>query len=165
MNWKKSLALSAAFAFIFVFTNCSHYDEINNDPKESRAGDDESHESGNDCMSCHHKASDEASEYWFTVAGTVYTDNDALAKSGEVQLWSQPDGKGTLIYTLPIDLKGNFYTNKIIDFKGGYFPYVKVNGNDEDMPEKITGNNMNMSCNACHGHNANGLNTEKIEVK
>lgn len=150
---------------ITAIYGCSHLDEINNDPKQSEANSDESHETGEDCMSCHHKASNEASEYWWTVAGTVFEDDDKPARVGEVQLWSEKNGKGTLYLTLPIDRKGNFYTNRIINFKGGYFPIAIVGSKRKDMPEQVAGNNMSMSCNACHGHNANGLNTEEIEVK
>ena len=62
---------------VLIAGACSHYDEIQKDPKESRAGDDESHNAGQNCMSCHNDNKNEASlEGWWNIGGTAYQNNN-----------------------------------------------------------------------------------------
>jgi len=139
------------FTSALTFSACSHKDELLNDPEESKSKEDESHNAGEDCMRCHHDNKNEASEKWWYVAGTVYDDKkkDPVSE-GTVELWTEPAGTGTFIYRLAIDKKGNFYTNKIINFKGGYYPIVIHNNDTFVMPDKVTGSDLNRSCNSCH---------------
>jgi len=129
---------------------CSHYDEIQKNSKESKANEDESHNSGQDCMSCHNKSGNEAaSEGWWNVAGTVYNDNK-LANNVTVELWSEPNGKGFRILNLVSDKKGNFYTNKIINFNGGCYPLIK-NGTKTKAMLSVFKGGMSCSNSNCHG--------------
>lgn len=133
-----------------VIASCSHYDEIQKNPKESSANDDESHNSGQDCMSCHNKQGNEAaSEGWWNVAGTVYS-NNSPANNVTIELWSEPNGKGFRILTLTSDKKGNFYTSKIINFNGGCYPLVK-NGNKTKAMLSAFKGGMSCSNSSCHG--------------
>jgi hypothetical protein len=139
-----------------------HYDEIQKNGKESTASED-SHNAGQNCMRCHHDERNEASGTgtWWYFAGTAYTSNGSVVKSGGVvELWSEAGGKGNLIYKVPIDKAGNFYTSKIIDLRGGFFPrIISNNGQDTSMSQKATGL-VDGACNNCHG-----ISTNKIVIK
>ena len=149
---------------VFVATGCNHYDELNKSKSDS-SPNEESHNSGEDCNSCHHDNNNEASQKWWYAAGTVYEVNGVKeASSGEVQLWSGPGATGELFHTMKIDKKGNFYTQRIINFKAGYFPIVIHNSDTFVMSEIVTGTDLNKSCNNCHGNNGNGLHTPKITL-
>lgn len=144
---------------------CSHYDELQQNGTVSSAAE-QSHNAGEDCMRCHHDADNEASERWWNIAGTVYRPGGAFASAaGTVQLWTGLRGTGTLLCSLPIDRSGNFYTEKIIDLKGGYFPIVIAGSDTFAMSEKVTGTDQYKSCNNCHGHNGNGINTPVITLQ
>jgi hypothetical protein len=150
---------------IVLIGACSHYDELQKNGKESTLTA-RSHNAGEDCMTCHHDAGSEAYSRWWYVAGTAYSSDGTIAASaGEVQLWTGPRATGSLIYKLPIDENGNFYTEKIINFRGGYFPVI-ISANDTfAMSEMVNGDNIYKSCNNCHGHNGNDLNTPAITLK
>jgi hypothetical protein len=154
-NFNKIVGIAMVLAI--VISSCSHYDEIQKNPKESKANDDESHNTGNDCMSCHNKSGSEAaSEGYWNVAGTVFFNNNPL-NNATIELWSEPNGGGYKIYTLTSDKKGNFYTNKIIDFKGGCYPVAKKGNITKYMNSKFLGK---ISCNnsGCHGGAAGTIN-------
>lgn len=144
--------LYIAFALATTLVACSHFDEIQKDPKESKSGEDESHNMGQNCMKCHNDNKNEASsEGWWNVAGTAYNPQKLTLKTGgTVELWTGPERTGSLLYKLPIDKLGNFYTNKIIDFKGGFYPVlIGADGSynpDNSMSSKTTIG----SCNSCH---------------
>jgi hypothetical protein len=144
--------LFSFFIVSFLFYACSHYDDIMKNGKESTSNES-SHHTGENCMNCHNKGEfDEASrEAWWNVAGSVWG-----GKAKKVELWSEPNRNGNLIYTLTVDNSGNFYTSKIIDFKSGVYPSVVANdGSHKNMQSKI----ITGSCNSCHG-----LITPKIEL-
>jgi hypothetical protein len=145
---KTTIFLSLLLATFFVA--CSHYDELQKNTKQSAAGDDESHNTGQDCMSCHNNSSNEASgEGWWNVAGSVYSNNNP-ANNVTVELWSEKLGKGFKISTLTSDKKGNFYTNKIINFNGGCYPKV-ISGNKVKYMDGIFTGNKSCSSSNCHG--------------
>lgn len=145
---KLIVCLSAIFSLFII--GCSHYDELQKNSKESNANDDESHNTGQDCMSCHNNSSNEASsEGWWNVAGSVYTGNSP-ANNVTVELWSEPNGAGFKILTLTSDKKGNFYTNKIINFNGGCYPVVISGSKRKNMISKFMGG-MSCSNSNCHG--------------
>jgi cytochrome c553 len=136
---------------------CSHYDELTLNPKESKAGDDESHNPGEDCMSCHNKSGNEAaSEGWWTVAGTIFKTNGSAQKSATIELWTKPNKQGTLIKRLVSDDKGNFYTDQILSIKAGVYPVVITAASERKMTSAFTGG----SCNSCH----NGTTTSKLLI-
>lgn len=145
---KLIVCLSAIFSLFII--GCSHYDELQKNSKESKANDDESHNTGQDCMSCHNNASNEASsEGWWNVAGSVYTGNSP-ANNVTVELWSEPNGAGFKILTLTSNKKGNFYTNKIINFNGGCYPLIK-NGNKTKAMLSAFKGGVSCSNSSCHG--------------
>ena len=138
---------------IAVISGCSHYDELQKNAKESVAGDDESHNAGQNCMSCHNKSGINEAVLdggWWNIAGTAYQ-SGSHAREGSVELWTEANRTGALIYKLTIDDLGNFYTGKIVDFKGGAFPVlIDKNGNIKKAMQSST---VNGSCNSCHGIN------------
>lgn len=139
------------FGLALFITACSHYNEIQKDPKESMAGDDESHNPGQNCMSCHNDNKNEASsEGWWNIGGTAYKNNKTV-NTGSVELWTGPDRTGSLLYKLAIDENGNFYTNKIIDFKGGFYP-VLIN-QDGSFNASMGDPTTIGACNSCHNEN------------
>lgn len=145
---KTTIFLSLILATFFAA--CSHYDELQKNPKQSTAGDDESHNTGQDCMSCHNNSSNEASgEGWWNVAGSVYN-SGSPANNVTVELWTGKKGTGYKILSLVSDKKGNFYTNKIINFNGGCYARVISGSKVEDMDQMFAGNKSCSSSN-CHG--------------
>lgn len=137
---------------------CSHYDELQKDPKESRRGDDESHNEGQNCSSCHNMNGHEAVREggWWTVSGTVFEDDEDGNPNASVELWEKPNRQGKLIKRLDTDEEGNFYTNQIINFMGGCYPAIVVGNKVKVMPIPYNGG----SCNSCHG-----VSTSKLEIK
>lgn len=56
------------------------------------------------------------------IAGTIYNQVGILTNPNSViKLFTGPNGTGTLKYTLNLDAKGNFYSNKA-DFTGRLDP-------------------------------------------
>jgi hypothetical protein len=150
---KKIIQFVTLFVIPFVvFNSCNHADQLveNN----SKYGDDESHNMGKDCMSCHKKGGD--GDGWFYIAGTAYTkDGGNTAEDVTVLMFTEPNGQGTLKKIIEGDKLGNFYTTDIIGFSNGLFPAVIYNTDTTFMNSSIT----NGSCNSCHGNS-----TSKIEV-
>jgi len=112
----------------------------------SSAGSDDSHNFGQNCMSCH--TLDGKGEGCFVVAGSV--SNSALSNpltSGTVRLYTQVNGGGTLKHTLQIDTKGNFHTTDNIDFTGLYAAVTGPSGITEYMGSSLSSG----ACNSCHG--------------
>jgi hypothetical protein len=142
----------ALLILAITITHCSHYDQLQKHGEESSFGSTESHNFGQDCMTCHQDAHNEASKEggWWNIAGSV---NDEAADepftNGVIELWSQQDRQGTLYYTLEIDALGNFYTEKIVNFNGTCFPVVvnKSTGEYEAMEQAFHSG----GCNSCHG--------------
>ena len=82
--------------FILLFA-CSHYDSLQ---KNGRVSDTnrKSHNSGQDCMSCHGKEMSEAAiKAWWNVAGTVYNNAGGLNNNARIELWTLPNAKGIKI--------------------------------------------------------------------
>lgn len=137
-------------AITFSIIACSHYDELQKSGTVSTSSSS-SHNAGQDCMRCHHDSKNEASFKWWNAAGTVYSNNGAPASSaGNVQLWTGPHASGKLIYDLPIDRNGNFYTQKISNFRDGYYPIIICGNDTVAMQEKVSGSDVYKSCNNCH---------------
>ena len=121
--------------------------EGGNETKTSSANSSESHNMGQNCMSCHKQNG--SGEGWFTIAGTVYdTSKTTVNPSATVKLYTGPNGTGTLKYTLQVDKKGNFYNTTNIDFTGGLYPAVTGNSSTQYMGSAIS----NGQCNSCHGN-------------
>lgn len=158
VSMKRFILLGVLLTGVFVFvSSCSHFDELKNNGEES-SSDGNSHNAGENCMRCHNDGKNEASEKWWYIAGTVYEEDDKVAgAAGSIELWTEADRKGTLVYKLQVDASGNFYTEKIIDFKGGFYP-VFVSNDGKDVKEMSTKTTVG-ACGSCHG-----ISTEKIEI-
>ena len=148
MKWKIVLMmLSVLFAF-----QCSHFDQLQNNGRESTHGSKASHNHGQDCMTCHNDTNNPASKEsgWWKIAGSVFTqDGSAPFTNATVELWSEPDRQGTLYYSLEVDGLGNFYTEKIVTYNGKCYPIV-VNHDNNDY-EAMEPQFNSGGCNSCHG--------------
>lgn len=137
---KSTVLLGFALMTSICFFACE--EEGGNEKQISERGDDESHYTGYNCMNCHYNSG--SGEGWFSVAGTV----DGAYQNATVELFSGPDGTGTLLGSLEVDDKRNFFTTDMIDFTDGiYVATNDGNGNREFMEDKI----FNGGCNLCHG--------------
>lgn len=142
--------------FLSVFVvSCSHYEEINANITESASGDDESHNAGQNCATCHNSSGHEAVREagWWTVAGTVFTTAGKAQKNAIIELWEKPNKQGKLVKRLVVDDLGNFYTNQILPLSGGVYPSITVGSNSLSMTQAFVGG----SCNSCHGVSRSSL--------
>lgn len=96
-----TLLTISSMAFI---TNCSNLVE------QTSSASGSSHNSGEDCLSCH--TGGEAFD--MTIGGTVYTDSTGATESTGVEVIGTKDGSE--VFRLEVDKKGNFYTNQDITF-------------------------------------------------
>jgi mono/diheme cytochrome c family protein len=119
--------------------------------KISQHGESESHNAGANCMNCH--ANGGEGEGCFNVAGTVY---DTLLSSTlsnvVIKLYTEPNGAGTLKYTINADANGNFYTTENMAASGLYPAIVGPTQTQYMGSSASTG-----SCNSCHGNTTNKL--------
>lgn len=76
----------------------------------SQSNESESHNNGQNCMSCHNENGD--GEGCFNMAGSAWYQNGNAVSSGQVRIYSEPNGQGTLLATLSIDQLGNFLLPK-----------------------------------------------------
>ncbi|MCA0426705.1 MAG: hypothetical protein LCH37_04650 [Bacteroidetes bacterium] len=140
--------ISVIAVLALLISACSHYEELKSDPKESASGDDESHNAGQNCSSCHNKSGTEAAaEGWWTIAGTVFKSDGRAQGSATIELWEKPGKQGKLIKRLVTDDLGNFYTNQVLNFNGGCYPVVYTSSGEIQMTSAFNGG----SCNSCHG--------------
>ncbi len=122
----------------------------------SSNGSSKSHNMGINCMNCHKPGGGEAPTW--QVAGTVY--DQALITpypNATVNLYTGPNGTGTLKYTIKVDARGNFYTSGNIDFTGGLYPSVTGSTTTNFMSSSITTG----ACNSCH----NTVTMDRIWIK
>lgn len=143
------------FSIFFVLVGCEK-DENGNEYLVSENFSEESHNAGEDCMSCHVPGGN--ADGWFTVAGSVFNKElDELATNGVVELTTEPQSAGSIIATIEIDAKGNFYTTEAINLAGGLYATVESqDGSKAYMITEVTTG----SCNSCHGSS-----TDKIWVE
>jgi hypothetical protein len=112
----------------------------------SSAGSNRSHNKGMNCMQCHTSGGE--GEGCFNVAGTVYqADLQNTVSSGKVELFTGPNGTGTLKYTIDIDNKGNFFTTASADYNGLYPKVTGPSGTSISMSSPLSTG----ACNSCHG--------------
>jgi hypothetical protein len=121
----------------------------------SSSGSTESHNMGLNCMNCH--AGTGEGQGCFEVGGTIFhADMQSLYGNCRVDLYTEPDGQGTLVSSITADGKGNVYSGKDIVWGKGLFPKVtSPDGKSETMLEPISKG----ACNSCHG-----MNTDRIFV-
>lgn len=136
----------------FVFQSC---EDEENETKISSYNSSESHNAGQNCMSCHTGGGSE--EGVFTVAGTVYNNTLTSVFSGAtVKLYSGSNGTGELIATIQVDENGNFYTTQAINFGTGLYATVEGNSATKNMISSLTTG----ACNSCHGVSVDRIWTE-----
>lgn len=117
-----------------------------NETNISKAGGNNSHNMGQNCMNCHKKGGEGKGQ--FTAAGTVYDENGTQTyPQGTVKLYTGPNGTGSQKASIAVDGKGNFYTTETIDFGSGLYPSLTGATTTFHMGSKIT----NGQCNSCHG--------------
>ncbi len=129
--------------------------EEHEDEQESAvsiANGNDSHNFGKNCFSCHISGSgSEASEYQFTIAGSVKNSSTGSAlignSGGVIKLY---DSSNTLVKTLPIDSKGNFYSTEKIQGLGSLYAEVSLSGSTQRMSNPAPG-----KCGVCH--NSDGV--------
>jgi cytochrome c553 len=150
-NIKRTLSLLVLFAVGATFSimeSCKHTNgDCKGENKTSSANEDESHNMGQNCISCHYAGG--KGEGCFTIGGTVYDSLQSTPKTGgTLKLYDGPNGSGNLVLTLEVDKKGNFYTGQTINFIGGLYPAItNKNGQTKYMSSSIpTG-----ACGSCHG--------------
>ncbi|MDA3953828.1 MAG: hypothetical protein PF485_09285 [Bacteroidales bacterium] len=135
-----------------AFQSC---EEEENETKISSYESSESHKAGQDCMECHLSGGD--GEGWFKVAGTVYDEaQTSVYPNSTVKLYTGANATGDLVATVEVDMNGNFYTTKVIDFGSGLYTSVEGNTATKNMMSSIT----NGKCNSCHG-----VSTDRIWAK
>jgi hypothetical protein len=143
---KKHFLILSVIALFFL-ASCDKETE-GNETKMSSNFSEESHNTGENCMTCH--LSGGPGEGWFTVAGSVYK-SDLIDNypNGTINLTTAANGGGTVVKTIEVDAFGNFYTTEDISFGNGlYVAVYGTNGEQKYMPSPIT----NGKCNACHGN-------------
>lgn len=151
------MKLLKGFGFIvvllFVFASCEKEESGEGRTMISQHNDDESHKNGQDCMRCHKSGGD--GEGWFVTAGSVYNSNKQTPyPNATVKLYTDAVGTGTLIGSIEVDGKGNFYSTENIDFGNGL--YTTVTGSDGKV-KTMNGTISNGACNSCHGNSTDNI--------
>ncbi len=128
---------------LIVVTSCNK----ENETKISSHNSNESHKAGENCLSCHRSGGE--GEGHFIVAGTVYDSLGTTIKpNGTIRLYSQPNGGGSLLSTIEVDAKGNFYTTESVDLSNGIYSSATGTSGSAHFMTDI---NTNGACNSCHG--------------
>jgi hypothetical protein len=139
------LLFSGLLLGLLTLASCQKYFACHEE-NISSAGDDDSHNKGMNCMQCHVATGD--GEGCFNVAGTIYqSDLQNTVSSGKVELFTEPNGGGSLKYTITIDSKGNFYSTDNITYSGLYPKVTGPSGASISMSSPLSSG----ACNSCHG--------------
>ena len=147
-----ALTLAIAGALILSQTSCEK--EGSSESNISTTNGNRSHNMGQNCMNCHKNGGQ--GEGWFTAAGTMYKpDLMTLQPNTTVYLYSGPNGTGSLVATLNVDAKGNFFTTDAINFSGGLYPATKGPSGSMHYMSQVT---RTGACNGCH----NGSTTDHL---
>lgn len=146
IKFKFLSALVIVFTLLVMIESCKKENDTNGETKTSSHSSKESHNTGKNCMTCHKQGG--SGEGWFNIAGTVYDSlKTATYPNATVNLYTGPNGTGSLKYSINVDGLGNFYTTGNIDFSGGLYPSVQGIGTTKYMSSAITTG----QCNSCHG--------------
>ena len=130
-------------------------DEGGNETKISAKGDDESHHTGDNCMRCHKDGGE--GEGWFTVAGTAYhADLTTPYPNALVILFNA--SSQSIVATIEVDAKGNFYTTRDIDWAVGLNASV---ADDMNASGSMLSALPNGACNSCH----DGITVDVIHIE
>jgi len=144
--------MAALLASVTLLISACEKEEGENDTKISSYHSEESHNAGENCMNCHRSGG--PGEGWFTIAGTVYDEDQNTPYPGAtVRLYTGPGGSGTLKATVEVDLKGNFYTTEQIDFGDGLYAEAEGETSVKHMSSPLTTG----QCNQCHGESTGSI--------
>lgn len=147
---RKVILMSIMIGGMLIIGLNSCVEDKNNkcgETKISRSNESESHNQGKNCMSCH--VSGGEGEGCFITAGTVYqSSKTSTVSAGTVELYSEPNGGGTLVATLSVDKLGNFYSTNSVDFGSGLYPVVTSNTGQKKYMGSRTSTG---ACGSCHG--------------
>ena len=155
-KFRISAVVLIVFSTYLILQSCSNQNSCGTS-NISSTGSTRSHNNGRNCMNCHVDGGE--GKGCFNVAGSVY---DSASKStartnGSVKLYTGINASGTLIATLQVDGKGNFFTTDNVNFVAPLFPVVVSSAGDVHyMPQSITIG----QCGSCHG-----VSTGKIWVR
>lgn len=107
----------------------------------------DSHEMGNNCMTCHQNYG--PGPGIFTAAGTIYQADGATYPGGIVELWTGAQATGDLVSAIEVDTKGNFYTTEPLPLPDmPLYPFVRSpNGESYTFMPFST---SSAACNICH---------------
>lgn len=148
---KSNVSNISLLGFIIIsgmlfFQSCEKEHEGCDEDNISIAGDDDSHNQGQNCMQCHKNGGE--GEGCFVVAGTVYDSlQTSTVQSGLIEFYTEPNGGGQKMKTIEIDSKGNFFTTDQFTFEGLYPVVTSPTGNKQYMGTTLTSG----QCNSCHG--------------
>jgi hypothetical protein len=146
---RTNLLLTACIAIALIIIGQSCERENENESMVSTAQSNKSHETGQNCGSCHKQGG--TAPGWFTASGTVY---DSLKVSpyptATVKLYTGPNGTGSLVANIAVDAKGNFYTTEKIDFSSSLYTSVSGANRIDPMISAISSG----QCSSCHGGSA-----------
>lgn len=152
LGGKRALGMGLLLGSLLL-TGCSGEGEDESHSLTSSAGAI-SHNFGQTCTSCHSSGSgSEASEYAFTIAGSVHASNVSTAaltgNSGAmVKFYTQPSQAGDLVLELPVDGSGNFYTSQsVAELGSGLYPTIAYAGRTQSM---VTQTATTGNCTSCH---------------
>jgi hypothetical protein len=136
---------------ILLFSNCEKEGKCGV-ANIAQAGGSKSHNFGMNCMNCHKSGGE--GKGCFSVAGSVSNATlTAHVTGGTVKFYTQANGAGQLMYTLPIDAKGNFYTTESMNITGLYPVITSTAGATASMSTGLSTG----QCNSCHGSSTSGL--------
>ncbi|PLX13804.1 MAG: hypothetical protein C0597_11005 [Marinilabiliales bacterium] len=149
---KKNIVSLILGSMIILFALQSCEDENENETKISSYNSSESHNTGQDCMSCHKEGG--SGEGVFTVAGTVYQSNQTTTyPEATVKLYSEANGTETLFASIEVDQRGNFYTTQQIAFGDGLYARVDGSSGTKYMVSSLTTG----ACSSCHGNSTDPI--------
>ena len=139
-------ALLAAQIFFLGACSDSMDGDDNDVMKVSQQNTFDSHNAGQVCQNCHKSGG--SGEGIFAAAGTVYHGNnlDQVYPNVTIHIYTQPNGQGTLVKTIEVDGRGNFYTTENINWGTGLYPAVSSPMGTIYMNTSIDRGN----CNSCH---------------
>jgi hypothetical protein len=141
----------AVISSVLLFSNCEKEGECG-EVNIGQAGGSKSHNFGMNCMSCHKSGGE--GKGCFSAAGSVSNASfTAHVTGGTVKFYTQENGAGQLMYTLPIDAKGNFYTTESMNITGLFPVITSTAGATAFMSSGLSTG----QCNSCHGSSTSGL--------
>ncbi|MFM2224463.1 MAG: hypothetical protein RJA07_665 [Bacteroidota bacterium] len=145
---KKNILLitTSLIAVIIFYTSCRK--EGSGVAAVSKNNLTNSHNNGQNCMSCHVKNGKGAGEGWFVAAGSIYKpDQITINQNSVIHLYTQANGSGIEVAKIEADAIGNFYTTDAIDFSGGLYPAVESASGGIQYMNQVT---RTGACNGCH---------------